>query len=78
MPADDPSGVVSDPDEVFAVRLAWAGGGFTYSTKVLYGGEIRLEVQPLTVLYATLTEKVPISYIFYRKKPSLSRICSWT
>ena len=38
MPADDPSGVVSDPDEVFAVRLGWDRGGFMHSTKVCMEG----------------------------------------
>ena len=41
----------------------WAGGG-GYLTKFNTGG-LRPEVQPLTLLYAILAEKVPFLYTFY-------------
>jgi len=48
------------------------GGQGVVFCKVLYG-EAPPAVQPLTRLYTTLPEKIPPSYIFYRKKELLSR-----
>jgi len=48
------------------------GGQGVMFCKVLYG-EAPPAVQPLTLLYTTLTEQIPPSYIFYRKKEPLSR-----
>ena len=45
------------------------GGGFL--TK-FYTGRLRPEVQPLTLSYAILAEKVPLLYTFYWKKVPLS------
>ena len=39
----------------------FGGGGDGVSTKV-YMGRLRAEVRPLTLLYAFLIEKLPLSY----------------
>ena len=48
--------------------------GVGYLTK-FNTGRLRPEVQPLTLLYTVLAEKVPLLYTFYRKKVSLSHTC---
>ena len=51
------------------VPPGWGGGG--YLTK-FYTGRLRPEVQPLTLSYTILAEKVPLLYTFYWKKVPLS------
>ena len=41
-------------------------------SKKFYTGRLRLEVQPLNLLYTIISEKVPLSYTFYWKKATLS------
>ena len=49
----------------------WPPGGRVYLTK-FYTGRLRPEVQPLTLSFTILAEKVPLLYTLYWKKVPLS------
>ena len=51
-------------DSAFGQFTFMPGGGGGYSTK-FNTGRLRPEIQPLTLLYTILAEKVPLLYTFY-------------
>ena len=48
---------------ILSVNLGVGGGGVLNN---FYMGRLRPEVQPLTLSYTTLAEKVPLSYTFHK------------
>ena len=56
--------VASPPNSITARKKITPETSGGYSTNV-YAGRLRLEVQPLTLLYTIFHNKVPLSYTFY-------------
>ena len=57
---------ISGLNGIFEPMIPPRGGGVGYFTK-FYTGRLCPEVQPLTLSYTILADKVPLIYTFYKK-----------